>query len=74
MKLREGNIFTPVYDSVHGEGALPDRDPSLWTETPPRYGKERAVCILLECILIWQFFCRKLRENERNWSEEGTHP
>ena len=118
-KLRQGNVFTPVCDSVHG-GALyqgdppgqrpPDRDPldrdpppghrpfpwtenppgqtpplteipSPWTETPLRldrdpvpldrdllpldggpplgrdpppssYGNERAVRILLECILI----------------------
>ena len=43
---------------------LPDRDPldrDPWTEMPldrdhldrdPLYGKERAVCILLECILV----------------------
>ena len=28
-KLREGNVFTPVYDSVHGEGGLCQGD------TPP---------------------------------------
>ena len=34
----------------------PDRDPLLWAETPwtltPLYGKERALPILLECILV----------------------
>ena len=24
------------------------------------------VCILLQCILVWQDFCQKLHENERN--------
>ena len=48
--------------SLSGEGGLPDRDlpgqrPPPWTETPsldrdPLYGKERAVRILLECILV----------------------
>ena len=46
MKLRQGNIFTPVCQSFYsqwGRGSLsgrppwtetPDRDPSPWTETP----------------------------------------
>ena len=32
---------------------------------------ERAVRILLECILVLQFFCWKLHENERIWILEG---
>ena len=24
--------------------------------------------------IIWQFFSRKLHENEKNWTERGTHP
>ena len=31
----------------------------------------RTVRILLECILVWQDFCRKLPESERNWTERG---
>ena len=42
--LGQGNIFTGVCLSTGGEGV------SL-TETPP-YGKERAVRILFECILV----------------------
>ena len=61
MKLREGNVFTPVRDSVlrgdlcAGEGALsggslsgnppPDRDPAS-------YGNEWVARIVLECILV----------------------
>ena len=40
-------------------GGLPDWDP-LWTETPwtetPLNDKEQVICILLECILVFQFF------------------
>ena len=86
-KLWEGNIFTPVCDSVHRGLDLLDRDlpgqrhpmtetpgqrplspwtetPHPWTETPrqrppdrdppPPHGKEWAVLILLECILVWK--------------------
>ena len=65
-KLREGNVFTPVCQSScsqWGTGSLYDitfcltdpRPPG--TETHPEqrlplYGKERAVSILLECILV----------------------
>ena len=35
IKLREGNVFTPVCDSVHGGGGLcPERGFSV-RETPP---------------------------------------
>ena len=27
-------------------------------------GNNRAVCILLECILVWKDFCQKLHEQE----------
>ena len=41
---------------------------SVWgvsvMETPP-YGNERAVRILLECILVWPKFPQKLHENEK---------
>ena len=63
-KLREGNIFTPVCDSVHmGGGSLSTGSvkgslsrgsltrASLSGRGCP-YGKERAVRILLECILV----------------------
>ena len=53
-KLREGNVFTPVCHSVHRGGSLSggylSRGVSV-RETPP-YGNERAVRILLECILV----------------------
>ena len=41
---------------------LNHRDPP---DKPHLYSKEWVVCILLECILILQFFCRKLHGNER---------
>ena len=48
--------------------------------TPPReqcmlgdMGNKRVVRILLECTVVWQGFCRKLHENERNWIG-GTFP
>ena len=64
--LGQGNIFTCVCHSIHrgrglSPGGLPDRD-APWTENPlnrdppdrdpPLYGGERAVRILLECILV----------------------
>ena len=75
-KLRQGNVFTPVCDSVHRGGGVSvpacttghmTRGVSvlggaslsrggLSRETPytetPSYGNERAVRILLECILV----------------------
>ena len=61
-----------VNHSVHGGGSLtetplpretpPDRHP-LDIDTPP-YGKERAVRIILECILVHYSFC----ENEELFS------
>ena len=34
---------------------------------------KRAVRILLDCFLVWQLFCRRLHENERNWTEIRVH-
>ena len=42
-KLREGNVFTPVCDSVHGRGVCPG---GLCQGDPPPYGNVRAVRIL----------------------------
>ena len=65
MKLREGNVFTPVCDSVHrGMVCIPAGVVSAWGwppgtpghpspgQTPPRRQLKRAVRILLECILV----------------------
>ena len=60
-----------------GEGCLPDRDPPSrhrppWIETPlldrdsPLYDKERAVRILLECILVHPYFELKYLELDNN--------
>ena len=49
-----------------------------WPGTPPVQSmlgdtvNAWAVRILLECNLVWQEFCRKLHENERNWTERGA--
>ena len=66
-KLREGNVFTPVCDSVHGGGVYPSMHQrshnALARHSPPgrhplgqipptRMVNERAVRILLECILV----------------------
>ena len=62
MKLRQGKVFTPVCDSVHGgvsvqgglcpgvsvQGGLCQGNPS--------YGFVREVSIPLECILVWFIF------------------
>ena len=57
-KLRKGNVFKPVCQSVcsQGEGGLPQcmlgRQPP-WADTPlGRHPLQRTVCILLECILV----------------------
>ena len=42
-----------------------------WWRPPPGHLLLRAVHILLECILVWHNFCRKLHENEKNWNESG---
>ena len=47
----EGYVFTGVCLST-GDGSLSTGEASVQTETPP-YGKERAVRILLKCILVW---------------------
>ena len=56
-KLRQGNVFARVCDSVH-RGSL-SRGGSLLGRPPgqrPPYGNDRAVCILLECILVFISF------------------
>ena len=48
---------------VHGNGAYmppPGQILRLWHMV-----NERAVCILLECILVWPIFFRKLHENKK---------
>ena len=78
-KLREGNVFTPVCDSVHRGGLCPGGSLSKWggslsrgvsvMETPPGTVEQRAVRILLECILVMdvfkrnnisQYYCKKI--------------
>ena len=51
-------MFSDVFDYPQG-GSLYDVTFCLWTETPPGYGKERAVRILLECILVTRFDVRR---------------
>ena len=81
---KEGNVPRSArLSTVGGVGRPPsDRDPPLdrdppvlWTKTPSTYIEwqplQWSVCILLECILIWQDFCQKLHENERNWTQRG---
>ena len=38
------------------------------TPAPRHMVNERPVRILLECIIVWHIFCRKLHENERDWT------
>ena len=40
----------------------------VWQENRPL---QWVVCILLECILVWQIFFQKLYGNEKNWTERG---
>ena len=55
--LGQGNVFTPVCDSVHGGGCIPAYNRA---DNPPRQDprilrdtvNKRAVRILLECILV----------------------
>ena len=56
MKLPEGNVFTPVCDSVHKgevsvqtEGDVCSRG---YLSGRPPYGNVRTVRILLECIIV----------------------
>ena len=53
-KLRQGNVFTPVCDSVHRRGvSVPACTTGHMTRgVSVQYGNERAVRILLECILV----------------------
>ena len=57
-KLREGNVFTSVCDSVHGRGVSVQG--GLYQGDPP-YTKEWAVRILLECILVTSLFLTVFR-------------
>ena len=68
----------------HGPGRHPHRDQgTLWTRQAPTPRpmqsilgdtvNERAVCILLECILIWQNFCRRLWKWKK-LNREGARP
>ena len=58
--VRQGNVFTPVCDSVDGGGSVPacttghmtGGSLSKGSERPPPRSNERAVRILLECILV----------------------
>ena len=67
LKLREGNVFTPVCDSVHGGSLCPRASLSGGSlsmgvtirETSTPHGKERAVRIPLECILVPIFVRRE---------------
>ena len=65
-KLREGNVFTPVYDSVHKRGVYPSMQWVGWVYISPwqtdilpldrhplKRQLKRAVRILLECILVF---------------------
>ena len=74
MKLRQGNVFTPVCHSVHGWGGLPHPPqadtpgqitPALWAGTPLcsacwNMVNKWAVRILLECILIITCFTKRV--------------
>ena len=63
VSLGQGNILIGVCLSTGGEGGVSIRcyllsrrglcRGGLSKETPPRYGKEQAVRILLECILVF---------------------
>ena len=58
MKLRKGNVFTPVCDSVHAGGFTPPwaaTSPRQSRHPPARYPMHRTVRILLECILVYFF-------------------
>ena len=76
-----------VKNSVHTEEGVPGQvhpppgQVPTWAHTPPPgmyppppMVNERAVRILLECILIWHNFCRKLHENEKGDWEGGPRP
>ena len=63
-KLRQGNVFTSVCDSVHGGGVSVwgSLSGGVWVSVQwgpcqgdtPGYGYMRAVPILLQCILVVQ--------------------
>ena len=72
-KLREGNVFTPVCDSVHGRERSVQG--GLYQGDPLPYGNVQALRILLECILVLSIcFLRKLHEIETNWTQRGRFP
>ena len=58
MKLWEGNVFTPVCDSVHPGGGLCPGD--LCHGDPPSTVEGCAVRILLECILVFNMWVKEL--------------
>ena len=59
-KLRESNIFTHVCDSVHKGRGVSNQVVSLsrgsLSRRPSRTVEERAVRILLECILVLDIY------------------
>ena len=60
--LRQGNVFTPVCDSVHRGDTPPRADTPLDRPPPPtiRRPLQRTVRILLECILVFMFYNLKV--------------
>ena len=60
LSLWQGNDFTDVSVCPRREG-IPDRDSPR--QRPP-YGKERAVRILLECILVANYWPHKKVKGE----------
>ena len=51
-KFRKGNVFTPVWHSVHSWGVYLPRYTHLGRYTP-RWSPQRTVRILLECFLVF---------------------
>ena len=78
----EGYVFTPVCHSVHSGGrsasvpaGIPPRKHTPLREAHPPLPRRRlalrTVRILLECILVWDFFT-KLQETVQSWFSQ-TH-
>ena len=73
-----GSTWADIRPGGHPQAdtSPPSADPP--GQTPPGHPPPnsrrlllRTVRSLLECILVWQDFCRKLLESERNWTERG---
>ena len=73
--LRQGNVFTDVCHSVHGEGGVwqtPCGQTHPPGQTPPgrhppsRRLLQRTVRIILECILV--LYCKLIGEQQRSYS------